>query len=87
MFVVLAGFVSCQKEQTEEQKNAEIERQVQQRLAAEHQASEQQQLAQREGELNAREKSLADQKIMTVLPMLTTSLTRMASQFARRMQP
>ena len=49
----------CQKRQTEEARNAEIERQVQQRLAAEHQAQAEQQVAQRAAELNAREKPLA----------------------------
>ena len=55
----VAGFVSCQKQQTEAEKNAEIERQVQERLAAEHQTQQQQQLDQRQAELDAREKALA----------------------------
>jgi hypothetical protein len=58
----LALSLSCQKQQTEEEKNAEVERQVQQRLAAEHQAQEQQQLAQQQTELNAREKALAEKE-------------------------
>jgi hypothetical protein len=58
--IVVTIFSSCQKQQTEEERTAEVERQVQQRLAAEHQAEQQQQLAQRESELAAREKSLAD---------------------------
>src|SRR5437870_2571289 len=57
--VVLAGLVSCQKQQTEAEKNAEIERQVQERLAAEHQTEQQQQLDQRQADLDAREKALA----------------------------
>src|SRR6266699_3961273 len=60
--VVLAGLISCQKQQTEAERNAEVERQVQQRLAAEHQAEQQQQLAQRQSELDAREKELADKE-------------------------
>jgi hypothetical protein len=60
--IALLGFASCQKQQTEEERNAEVERQVQQRLAAEHQAEEQQQLAQRESELDAREKALKDKE-------------------------
>ena len=57
--LALAGFVSCQKQQTEEERKAEIDRQVEQRLAAERQAQQQQELTQREAELNAREKALA----------------------------
>src|SRR6266576_2586343 len=55
--VVLLVFASCQKQQTKEERNAEVERQVQQRLAAEHQTEEQQRLAQRQSELDAREKA------------------------------
>ena len=32
--IAIAAFVSCQKQQTEAEKNAEVERQVQERLAA-----------------------------------------------------
>ena len=60
--IALAFFVSCGKQQTEAEKNAEIERQVQQRLAAEHQADEQQKLAQREADLKAREDALAQKE-------------------------
>src|SRR6266446_10914186 len=60
--IATAVFVSCQKQQTEEERNAEVERRVQQRLAAEHQAEQQQQLAQRQSELDAREKELADKE-------------------------
>src|SRR5436190_6181035 len=62
--VIIAAtlFSSCQKQQTEEERNAEVERQVQQRLAAEHQAGQQQELAQRQSELDAREKELADKE-------------------------
>ena len=59
---VLALFCSCQKQQTEAERNAEVESQVNQRLAAEHQAEEQQQLAQRQAELDAREKALANRE-------------------------
>ncbi len=58
--VALVLFVSCGKQQTEEEKNAEIERQVQQRVAAERQADEQQKLAQRESDLKAREDALTE---------------------------
>ena len=60
--IAVTLFSSCQKQQTEEERNAEVERQVQQRLAAEHQAEQQQQLAQRQSELDAREKELADKE-------------------------
>src|SRR2546423_798429 len=59
--IVALAFVSCQKEQSEADKNAEIERQVQQRLAAEHQADQEKTLAERETNVAAREKALADQ--------------------------
>jgi hypothetical protein len=57
--LALAG---CQKQQTEAERNADVEREVQARLTAEHQAQEQQRLAQRQGELDAREKALADKQ-------------------------
>src|SRR5438094_9743327 len=60
--VVLAGLASCQKQQTEADKNAEVERQVQERLAAEHQTEQQQQMSQREADLDAREKALAEKE-------------------------
>lgn len=58
----LALFASCQKQQTEEERRAEIDKQVEQRLAAERAAQEQQQLDQREADLKAREQSLALQQ-------------------------
>jgi hypothetical protein len=60
--VALAGFVSCQKQQTDEERKAEIDQQVEQRLAAERQAQEKDQLAQRAADLDAREKAVADQQ-------------------------
>jgi hypothetical protein len=62
MIICLTIFGGCQKQQIEEERNAEIERQVQQRLAAEHQTQEKQHLAQREAELDAREKALAEKQ-------------------------
>src|SRR5438270_1329378 len=58
--IAVATLVSCQKRQTEAEKNAEVERQVQERLAAEHQAEQQQQLQQQQADLDAREKALAE---------------------------
>src|SRR5438128_10842122 len=60
--IALSIFSSCQKQQTDAERQAEIDRQVQQRLDAEHQAQEKEKLAQREDELNAREKALAEKE-------------------------
>src|SRR5881392_614751 len=60
--IAVATLVSCQKQQTEAEKNAEVERQVQERLAAEHQAEQQKQLQQQQAELDAREKALAEKE-------------------------
>src|ERR1700731_772155 len=60
--IALVALGSCQKQQTEAEKNAEVERQVQERLAAEHQAEQQQQLSQRQADLDAREKALAEKE-------------------------
>ena len=62
LIAALAFFVSCQKQQTEEEKKAEVERQVQDRLAAERQADEKQRLAQQQADLEAREKALAERE-------------------------
>src|SRR5437764_1144791 len=60
--VAVTALVSCQKQQTEAEKNAEVERQVQERLAAEHQTEQEQQLSQRQADLDAREKTLAEKE-------------------------
>src|SRR5437016_10930680 len=60
--LAIAALGSCQKQQTEAEKNAEVERQVQERLAAEHQTQQQQQLDQRQADLDAREKALAEKE-------------------------
>jgi hypothetical protein len=62
LVAALAFFASCQKQQSEEEKKAEVERQVQERLAAEHQADEKQRLAQQQADLEAREKALVDKE-------------------------
>jgi hypothetical protein len=62
VIISLAIFCSCQKQQTEEERKAEIERQVQERLAAQGQTQREQQLAQREADLEAREKASAAEK-------------------------
>jgi hypothetical protein len=53
---------SCQKQQSDAERQAEIDREVQRRLDAEHQAQEKKQLAQREADINAREKALAQKE-------------------------
>lgn len=65
VILIAAAVVSCQKQQTEAEKNAEIERQVQERLASERQAQQQQQLDQRQADLDAREKALAEKQNAT----------------------
>lgn len=55
-------FSSCQKQQTEAERQADIQREVQRQLDAEHQAQEKEQLAQRQADLDAREKQLAADK-------------------------
>ena len=65
LFPIAAAFalaVSCEKPLTEAEKNAQIEREVQQRLAAERQADDQQKLAQQQADLAAREQALADKE-------------------------
>src|SRR5437016_5242025 len=63
--VAVTVLVSCQKQQTEAEKNAEVERQVQERLAAEHQGQQQKELEQRQADLDAREKALAEKENAT----------------------
>jgi hypothetical protein len=62
LVIALSIFSSCEKQQTDAERQAEIDRQVQQRLDAEHQAQEKEKLAQRESELDAREKALAEKQ-------------------------
>jgi hypothetical protein len=62
VLIAVTALISCEKQQTEAEKNAEVERQVQERLAAEHQAEQQQQLSQRQADLDAREKALAEKE-------------------------
>jgi hypothetical protein len=62
LIAALAFFVSCQKQQTEEERKAEVERQVQDRLAAERLEAEKQRIAQEQANLEAREKALSDKE-------------------------
>ncbi len=59
------GLSACQKQPSEAERQAEIERQVQDRLAAERQADAQTKLTQRQAELDAREAALAAQENQT----------------------
>lgn len=68
LLVGLALVCSCQKQPNEEEKKGEIEREVQQRLAAEHQAQRQQELDQRESDLAAREKALPEKEAAASKP-------------------
>ena len=53
---------ACQKQPTDAERNAEIEQQVQQRLAAARQADDEQKLTERQAELDAREQALAEKE-------------------------
>ncbi len=57
-----ASFVACQKQQTEQERGAEVDRQVQERLAAERQQQQAQELAQREASVREREQALNAQQ-------------------------
>ncbi|MFL6516352.1 MAG: DUF6600 domain-containing protein [Chthoniobacterales bacterium] len=60
--VTLASLGGCQKQETAEERNAQVEREVQNRLEAEHQAQQQQDLVQREADLKAREDAVAQDR-------------------------
>src|ERR1700704_756397 len=62
LLVVLSISSSCQKQQTEAERQADIQREVQRQLDAEHQAQEKEQMTQRQADLDAREKQLADKE-------------------------
>ena len=62
MVVAVAPFVACQKRQSDEERKAEVERQVQERLAAEHQQKQAQELAQREASVAAREQAVKEKQ-------------------------
>ena len=65
LMATLAFFVSCQKQQTEGEKKAEAERQVQERLAAEQQAAEKQRF-------DARQKQALEEKAAANAPAVST---------------
>ena len=57
-FIAVTLFCSCQKQQTDAERQAEVERQVQERLAAERQTQEQQRLTQGQVDLDQRLKDV-----------------------------
>src|SRR5690349_18046107 len=65
---VLTSLCSCQKQQIDAERDAEVERRVQERLAADKQAQQQQQLDQRQADLDARDKALANKERSDVQP-------------------
>lgn len=73
LIIGLAVFCSCQKQQTEEERNAEIERQVQQRLTADRQAKAEEDLAKQKSELEAREARLAQKEQSTLNAQLAAN--------------
>src|SRR3954451_12702425 len=86
LLALLAGFAlalgACQKQPSDAERNAEIERKVQERLYAEHQAEEQTKLAHRQAELDAREKAVADREdrpTATAAPSAAAAVTRESS--------
>ena len=73
VIIGFAVFCSCQKQHTEEERNAEIERQVQQRLTAERQAKAEEDLAKQKSELEAREAGLAQKEQATLSAQLAAN--------------
>src|SRR4051794_30364944 len=71
--VSLSSFSACHKQQSDAERQAQVEREVQRRLDAEHVAQEKQQLAQQEAELAAREKAVADKETATTKTTRTSS--------------
>jgi hypothetical protein len=84
LVAALALFASCQKQQSEEEKKAEVERQVQERLAAEHRADEKQRLAQQQADLEAREKALAEKGAAAAAPNVPADTPIEAAQTVRK---
>src|SRR5438067_4998234 len=62
VIAALAFFVSCEKPQSDAEKKAEVERQVQERLAADRQADEAKRLAHQQADVDAREKAAAEKE-------------------------
>jgi hypothetical protein len=75
LLAVLVVFGSCQKQQTEEERKAEVERQVQDRLAAERADAEKKRLADERAALDAREKAIAEREATTTTAAADTPAT------------
>jgi uncharacterized protein DUF6600 len=71
--------VGCQKQESEAERNAEVERQVQQRLAAEKQAEEQQRITQGQVDLSQRVEDLEKQPAASAAPVETEPEREQAS--------
>jgi hypothetical protein len=69
LIAALGIFASCQKQQTEEERKAEVERQVQERLAAEKLETDKQSVVKQQAELDAREKALAEREAASPTPV------------------
>ncbi|MEP7070760.1 MAG: DUF6600 domain-containing protein [Verrucomicrobiota bacterium] len=71
--IVLTGaaLFSCQKQQTDQERQAEVERQVQDRLAKEHQQEQAEQLSQREADVATREQTLRTPETFPATPAAT----------------
>ncbi|MEY2438945.1 MAG: hypothetical protein QOI34_330 [Verrucomicrobiota bacterium] len=76
VIILFSICASCQKQVTEDERKAQIEHEVQQRLDTERQAQEKEQLAQRESELKAREDALAANERTTPDSPPATHVTR-----------
>ena len=77
--IALTLFCSCEKQPTEAERNAEVERQVQQRLAAERQTAEQQHLAQTQADLDQRLKDVENRGTSTS-PTTTVATSTLESE-------
>src|SRR4051812_41839424 len=62
LIIGLSILASCQKQQTDAERQAAIDNEVQRRLDAEHQSQQKDQLDQRASDVDAREKELKDKE-------------------------
>src|SRR3982751_4833215 len=65
--------VSCEKPQSTAERDAQVEKEVQQRLATERLAADQQKLAEQQAELAAREQALANRPAVAMATEVATS--------------
>jgi hypothetical protein len=75
LLAALALFVSCQKQQTEEERKAEVERQVQDRLAAERADAEKKRLEEERPSVEARDNAVADTEGASSTPVEAPATT------------